>query len=94
MGGNKCSTQMWVNQTTSDKENVVEYLSTSQLDHDTLVFSKEEMDRLRGLLNSTSKPLGSCGLTMNVFKKQLMTVANGDHIPIAGSGNELTMESK
>ncbi|RDY12124.1 hypothetical protein CR513_03123, partial [Mucuna pruriens] len=28
-------------------------------------FSKEKMDRLRALLNSTSKPLGSCGLTMN-----------------------------
>ncbi|RDX97471.1 hypothetical protein CR513_19758, partial [Mucuna pruriens] len=32
MGGNKCSTQMWVNQTTSNKENGVEHPSTSQLD--------------------------------------------------------------
>ncbi|RDX58249.1 hypothetical protein CR513_62447, partial [Mucuna pruriens] len=32
MGGNKGLTQMWVNQTTSDKENVVEPRSTSQLD--------------------------------------------------------------
>ncbi|RDX74028.1 hypothetical protein CR513_46271, partial [Mucuna pruriens] len=53
MGGNKGSTQMWVNQTTSDKENDIQ------------AFSEEEMDRLRALLNSTSKPLGSCGLTMN-----------------------------
>ncbi|RDX81345.1 hypothetical protein CR513_37992, partial [Mucuna pruriens] len=100
MDRNKGSTQMWVNQTTSDKEN-------------------EEMDRLRALLNSTSKPLGSCDLTINgkssfnisssildsgatdhmttflsyftsylkVSKKQLITVANGDHVPIAGSGN-------
>ncbi|RDX67460.1 hypothetical protein CR513_53664, partial [Mucuna pruriens] len=46
MGGNKGSTQMWVNQTTSDKENVVEHPSTLQLDQDIQVFSKEEMDRL------------------------------------------------
>ncbi|RDX62076.1 hypothetical protein CR513_59633, partial [Mucuna pruriens] len=83
------------------------------------------MDRFRALLNSTSKPLGSCGLTMNgkssfnisrsvpqsiwildsgetyhmtlfpshftsylkVPKRKLITVANGDHVPIAGSGN-------
>ncbi|RDX82933.1 hypothetical protein CR513_36210, partial [Mucuna pruriens] len=76
---------------------------------------KEEMDLLRALLNSTSKPLGSCGLTMKVpqsiwildygaidhitpfpsyftsylkvSKKQLITVANRDHVPIVGSGN-------
>ncbi|RDX85696.1 hypothetical protein CR513_33081, partial [Mucuna pruriens] len=65
MGGNKGSTQMWVNQTTSNKENGVEHPSTSQLDQDIQAFSKKEMDRLRALLNSTSKPLGSCGLTMN-----------------------------
>ncbi|RDX89666.1 hypothetical protein CR513_28576, partial [Mucuna pruriens] len=46
IGGNKDSTQMWVNQTTSDKENVVEHPSTSQLDQDIQAFSKEEMDRL------------------------------------------------
>ncbi|RDX89132.1 hypothetical protein CR513_29178, partial [Mucuna pruriens] len=56
---------MWVNQTTFDKENVVEHPSTLQLDQDIQAFSKEEMDRLRVLLNSTSKPLGSCSLTMN-----------------------------
>ncbi|RDX87540.1 hypothetical protein CR513_30982, partial [Mucuna pruriens] len=65
MGRNKGSTQMWVNQTTFDKKNVVEHPSTSQLDQDIQAFSKEEMDRLRALLNSTSKPLGSSGLTMN-----------------------------
>ncbi|RDX96531.1 hypothetical protein CR513_20798, partial [Mucuna pruriens] len=103
MSGNKGSAQMW----------------------DIQAFSKEEMDRLRALLNSTSKPLGSCDLTMNgkssfnisglvphsiwildfgvtdhmtlfpshftsylkVPKRQLITVANGDHVPIAGSGN-------
>ncbi|RDX64655.1 hypothetical protein CR513_56765, partial [Mucuna pruriens] len=43
-------------------ENVVEHRSTLQLDQDIQAFSKEEMDR--ALLNSTSKPLGSCGLTM------------------------------
>ncbi|RDX61248.1 hypothetical protein CR513_60536, partial [Mucuna pruriens] len=32
MSGNKGSTQMWVNQTTSNKENGVEHPSTSQLD--------------------------------------------------------------
>ncbi|RDX79016.1 hypothetical protein CR513_40623, partial [Mucuna pruriens] len=32
MGGNKGPTQMLVNQTTFDKENVVEHPSTSQLD--------------------------------------------------------------
>ncbi|RDX79495.1 hypothetical protein CR513_40070, partial [Mucuna pruriens] len=106
---------MWVNQTTSNKENVVEHPSTLQLDQDIQAFSKEEMDHLRALLNSTSKPLGSCDLTMNVpqsiwildygetdhmipflsyftsylkvSKKQLITVANGDHVPIAGSSN-------
>ncbi|RDY07677.1 hypothetical protein CR513_08175, partial [Mucuna pruriens] len=121
MGGNKGSTQIWVNQTTSDKENIVEHPSTSQLDQDIQSFSKEEMDRLRALLNSTSKPLGSCGLTMNSkssfnisslhmildygatnhmtsfpsyftshlkeSKKQLIAVANGDHVFIVGSGN-------
>ncbi|RDX69322.1 hypothetical protein CR513_51581, partial [Mucuna pruriens] len=56
---------MSVNQTTSNKENGVEHPSTSQLDQDIQAFSKEEMDRLRALLNSTSKPLDSCGLTMN-----------------------------
>ncbi|RDX66745.1 hypothetical protein CR513_54457, partial [Mucuna pruriens] len=65
MGGNKGSTQMWVNQTTSDKENVVEHPSTLQLYQYIQVFSKEEMDHIRALLNSTIKPLGSCGLTMN-----------------------------
>ncbi|RDY04922.1 hypothetical protein CR513_11294, partial [Mucuna pruriens] len=125
IGGNKGSTQMWVNQTISNKENVVGHPSTSQLDWDIQAFSKEEMDHLRAFLNSTSKPLGSCGLTMNgkssfnvsgsvsqniwildfgatdhmtpfpsyftsylkVSKKQLITIANGDHVPIAGSGN-------
>ncbi|RDX71963.1 hypothetical protein CR513_48619, partial [Mucuna pruriens] len=87
MSGNKGSTQMWVNQTNSNKENGVEHPSTSQLDQDIQAFSKEEMDRLRALLNSTSKPLGSCGLTMNVPKRQIITVANGDYVPIAGSGN-------
>ncbi|RDY12004.1 hypothetical protein CR513_03239, partial [Mucuna pruriens] len=46
IGGNKKSTQIWVNQTTSDKENVVEHPSTSQLDQDIQAFSNEEMDRL------------------------------------------------
>ncbi|RDX81068.1 hypothetical protein CR513_38305, partial [Mucuna pruriens] len=32
MGGNKDPTQMWVNQTTSDKENVVKHPCTLQLD--------------------------------------------------------------
>ncbi|RDY11660.1 hypothetical protein CR513_03650, partial [Mucuna pruriens] len=115
----------WVNQTTSNKENGVEHPSTSQLDQDIQAFSKEEMDRFRALLNSTSKPLGSCGLTMNgkssfnisglvpqsiwildsgatdhmtpfpshftsylkVPKRKLITVVNGDHVPITGSGN-------
>ncbi|RDX98645.1 hypothetical protein CR513_18404, partial [Mucuna pruriens] len=106
---------------TSDKENVVEHPSTSQLDQDTQAFSKEEMDRLRVLLNS----LGPCALTMKgtnsfniydsipqriwilnsgvtnqltpflsyftsyfkVSKKQLITIANGDYVPIVGSSN-------
>ncbi|RDY10205.1 hypothetical protein CR513_05310, partial [Mucuna pruriens] len=125
MGENKGSTQMWMNQTISDKENVVEHPSTLQLDQDIQTFSKEEMDCLRALLNSTSKSLASCDLTMNgkssfnisgsvpqsiwildsratyhmtlfpsyfisyrkVSKKQIITVANGDHVLIAGSGN-------
>ncbi|RDX67909.1 hypothetical protein CR513_53160, partial [Mucuna pruriens] len=125
ISGNKGSTQMWVNQTTSDKENVIENPSTLELDQDIQAFSKEDMDHLRGLLNSRTKPLGSCGLTMNgkssynisglvpqsiwildsgetnhmtsfpsyftsylkESKKKLITVANGDHVPIAGSGN-------
>ncbi|RDX82782.1 putative mitochondrial protein, partial [Mucuna pruriens] len=127
MSGNKNSTQMWVNQTTSNKESGVEHTFTLQLDQDIQAFNKGEMDRLQALLNSTSKPLGSCGLTMNckssfnisgsvpqnilildsrvtdhmtwfpscftshfkVPKRQLITVANGDHVPIAGSGNVL-----
>ncbi|RDY04980.1 hypothetical protein CR513_11231, partial [Mucuna pruriens] len=38
MSGNKGSSQMWVNQTTFDKENVVEHPSTSQLDQDIQAF--------------------------------------------------------
>ncbi|RDX88508.1 hypothetical protein CR513_29887, partial [Mucuna pruriens] len=87
MGRNKGPTQMWVNQTTSNKENVVEHPSTSQLDQDIQAFSKEEIDHLRALLNSTSKSLGSCGLTMKVSKVHLITIANGDHVPIVGSDN-------
>ncbi|RDY05031.1 hypothetical protein CR513_11173, partial [Mucuna pruriens] len=79
MSGNKGSTQMWVN--------VVEHPSTSQLDQNIQAFSKEEMDRLRALLNSTSKSLGLCCLTMKVSKEQLITIANGDHVPIVGFGN-------
>ncbi|RDY05147.1 Copia protein, partial [Mucuna pruriens] len=60
MGGNKGSTQMWVNQTTFDKENEVEHPSTSQLDQNIQAF---------------------------ISKKQLITVANGNHVPIVGSGN-------
>ncbi|RDX99827.1 hypothetical protein CR513_17069, partial [Mucuna pruriens] len=124
MGGNKGPTLMWANQTTFDKENLVEHPSTPQLDQDIQSFSKEEINHLRALLNSTSKPLGSCGLTMKgksyfnisssvplsiwildsrvtdhmtpfppyftsylkVSKNQLIIVANGDHIPIVGSG--------
>ncbi|RDY02079.1 hypothetical protein CR513_14517, partial [Mucuna pruriens] len=41
------------------------------------------MDCLRALLNSTSKPLGSCGLTMN--GKSSFNIS--DHVPIAGSDN-------
>ncbi|RDX70558.1 hypothetical protein CR513_50187, partial [Mucuna pruriens] len=125
MGGNKGLTQMWVNQTTSNKENEVKHHSTLQLDQDIQAFSKEDMDHLRALLNSTSKHFGSCGLTMNgkssfnisglvpqsiwildsgatyhmtpfpshftshlkVPKRQLITFANGDHVPIARSNN-------
>ncbi|RDX75088.1 hypothetical protein CR513_45075, partial [Mucuna pruriens] len=46
---------------------------------DIQAFSKEEMNHLRALLNSTSKSLGSCGLTMKVSKEKLITVSNGDH---------------
>ncbi|RDY13215.1 hypothetical protein CR513_01894, partial [Mucuna pruriens] len=87
MGGNKSPTQMWVNQTTSNEENVVEHPSTLQLDQDIQAFSKEEMDRLRALLISTSKPLGSYALTMKVSKKQLITAANENLVPIVGSRN-------
>ncbi|RDX78018.1 putative mitochondrial protein, partial [Mucuna pruriens] len=66
MGGNKGPTQMWVKQTTSNKKNIVEHPSTLQLDQDIQAFSKEEMDRLRALLNSISKPLPLCDLTMKV----------------------------
>ncbi|RDY10214.1 hypothetical protein CR513_05299, partial [Mucuna pruriens] len=52
-----------------------------------LKYGKEEMNRLRALLNSSGKPLGSCGLTMKVSKKKLITIANGDHVPIVGFGN-------
>ncbi|RDX85964.1 hypothetical protein CR513_32735, partial [Mucuna pruriens] len=54
-------------------------------------YNKKEMDCLRALLDSTSKPLGSCALTMKVSKKQVIIVANGDHVSIFGSGNDLTM---
>ncbi|RDX82955.1 hypothetical protein CR513_36200, partial [Mucuna pruriens] len=41
---------MWVNQTTSNKENVVEHPSTSQIDQDIQAFNKQEMDHLQALL--------------------------------------------
>ncbi|RDX95731.1 hypothetical protein CR513_21700, partial [Mucuna pruriens] len=62
-----------------------------------LICGKEEINCLRALLNSTSKPLGSCALTMKdrmttfpsyftsyfkLSKKQLITIANEDHVPI------------
>ncbi|RDX71655.1 hypothetical protein CR513_48958, partial [Mucuna pruriens] len=75
MSENKGLNKMWVNKTTSDKENVVGHPSTLELDQDIQAFSKEEMDHLRALLNSKSKSLGSCGLTMK------------DHVPIVGSRN-------
>ncbi|RDX72026.1 hypothetical protein CR513_48543, partial [Mucuna pruriens] len=61
MSGNKDSTQMWVNQETSNKENGVEHPFTLQLDQDIQAFSKEEMNRLRAFLNSTGnlRKLGS-----------------------------------
>ncbi|RDX94290.1 hypothetical protein CR513_23341, partial [Mucuna pruriens] len=40
MGGNKGSTQMWVNQTTSNKENGVGHPSTLQLDQDIQAFRR------------------------------------------------------
>ncbi|RDX97450.1 hypothetical protein CR513_19777, partial [Mucuna pruriens] len=76
MSGNKGSTQMWVNQTTSDKENAIECPSTLRLNRDIQAFSKEEMNCLRALLNSTSKPLDSCALTMKERKnRHLLEVA-------------------
>ncbi|RDX77883.1 hypothetical protein CR513_41922, partial [Mucuna pruriens] len=53
-----------LNQTTSNKGNVVEHPSTLQLDQDIQAFSKEEMICLQALLNSTSKHLDLCALTM------------------------------
>ncbi|RDX84124.1 hypothetical protein CR513_34877, partial [Mucuna pruriens] len=47
-----------------EKENIVEHPSTLQLDQDIQAFIKKEMDRLRTLLNSISKPLSLCGLTI------------------------------
>ncbi|RDY10983.1 Copia protein, partial [Mucuna pruriens] len=64
MGGNKGPIQIWVNQTTSDKKNVVEHHFTLQFDQDIQAFSNEEIDHPQALLNSTSKSLGLCGLTM------------------------------
>ncbi|RDX84088.1 hypothetical protein CR513_34915, partial [Mucuna pruriens] len=83
MSGNKGSTQMWVNQTTSNKENGVEHPSTLQLDQDIQAFSKEEIDR-NGLYDRFPSYFTSY---LKVFKKQLITVANGDHVSIVGSGN-------
>ncbi|RDX78012.1 hypothetical protein CR513_41773, partial [Mucuna pruriens] len=89
---------------TSDKENLVEHPSTLQLDQDIQAFSKEEMDRLRALLNSTrirqSIWIFDFGAIdhitlfpsyftsyLKVSKEQLITIANGDHVPIVGAYN-------
>ncbi|RDX73418.1 hypothetical protein CR513_46980, partial [Mucuna pruriens] len=69
------------------EENIVEHPSISQLEEDIQAFSKEEIDRLRAILNSTSKSHDSYALTMKVSKKQLITIANGDRVLVVGFGN-------
>ncbi|RDY12087.1 hypothetical protein CR513_03164, partial [Mucuna pruriens] len=75
MGGNKGSTQMWVNQTTSNKENGVEHPSTLQLDQNIQAFN-----------HMTLFPSHFISY-LKVPKRQLITIANGDHVLIAGSDN-------
>ncbi|RDY04467.1 hypothetical protein CR513_11818, partial [Mucuna pruriens] len=88
MGGNKGSTQMWVNQTTSNKENGVEHRSTSQLDQDIQAFISQSIWILdsRAIDHMTSFPSHFTSY-LKVPKRQLITIANRDHVPIAGSGN-------
>nr|KYP34084.1 hypothetical protein KK1_045003 [Cajanus cajan] len=124
MGKNKGSAQRWANHTPSEQE-ATNQPSTSPPPELDMKAYKEELERLKAMVESMSKPSGSCTLSMNgkiclntvgpmsqgiwildsgatdhmtpfrVFfnsyvkrnREQLITVANGQGIPICGSGN-------
>ncbi|KOM56062.1 hypothetical protein LR48_Vigan10g195400 [Vigna angularis] len=129
MRNNKGPTQKWVNHTTSEQEATNQSNVSPPPDLDMKAY-KEELDRLKAMVESMSKPSGSCTLSMkgkiclntvgnmtqgiwildsgatdhmtpcrvsfNSYdessKEQLITVANGQGIPICGSGN-IVLES-
>ncbi|RDX78270.1 hypothetical protein CR513_41475, partial [Mucuna pruriens] len=85
---NKGSTQIWMNQTTSDKENVVEHPSTLQLDQDIQAFIPQSIWILdSGAIDHMTLFPSYFTSYLKVSKRQLITVANRDYVPIAGSGN-------
>ena len=63
-GGFKGISQRRANQTTSDSEIANEDPSVSQTKEEIPALSKSELERLRTLMDSFSKPSGTCSLTM------------------------------
>ncbi|RDX61616.1 hypothetical protein CR513_60136, partial [Mucuna pruriens] len=80
IGGNKESTQMWVNQTTSNKENGVEHPSTLQLDQDIQAYIPQSIWILDSRATDHMILFPSHFTSyLKVPKRQLITIANGYH---------------
>ncbi|KAJ1393844.1 hypothetical protein SESBI_34664, partial [Sesbania bispinosa] len=60
----KGTTQKRANHVASDSETVSEDQPTLQTEKDVPALSKVELERLRALIDSVSKPSGTCSLTM------------------------------
>ncbi|KAL2327646.1 hypothetical protein Fmac_021073 [Flemingia macrophylla] len=63
MGNNKGSGQKWVNHTTSEQETTNQPITSVPSDIDMKAY-KEELDRLKAMVESMSKPSGSCTMSM------------------------------
>ncbi|XP_020222808.1 uncharacterized protein LOC109805207 [Cajanus cajan] len=74
MGNNKESTQRWANHTTS-KQEVTNQSSTSPPSDLNMKAYKEELECLKAMVESISKPSGSCTLSMKdlVMAKTILT---------------------
>ena len=92
IGGFKGTTQRHANQASSDSESTT--LPFSQIAEEVPSLSKEELERLRALMNSLSKT-SSCSLTMRGKSSSFLSFnASGtENIWIIDSGNHMTPHS-